>query len=189
MAQAHQFAYWPCLPTGRVSCPCQISTLALKRWMRNGRGLVCKPPGGCRRIGLEEMQRFLQQRGMPPAPGPVPNICTLITYERPVIGHLIVSIFAARHGATISTPQECMRRAQHGKKLVGFADADIQLLHELSPVTDMQCGRDRGGSVYGQSARSLRSTAMKLPIVVQSSECPQGWDICEHTLKPHWSGM
>jgi hypothetical protein len=89
------FVYWPCLTTGLAARLWQVSTHALKRWMCCRQGMACKTPGGNRRIGLEEMQPFLWQYGMPPAPIPAPNICTLIICDCPVMVHFLVGILAA----------------------------------------------------------------------------------------------
>ena len=90
----------------------------------------------------------------------------------PSLGTLLSIDSLLVHGATISTPQEEMRREQYGKKSVGFADADIQLLHELSPATDMYVDEVVGRGLSGQVKLSIRSSTVKLPIVVQASECP-----------------
>ncbi len=56
------------LTAGQAARHCQVSIPALKRWVRDGRLVAFKTPGGHHRIELSAFQRFLQQHGMPAYP-------------------------------------------------------------------------------------------------------------------------
>ncbi len=83
------------LTTGQAARHCQVSVPGLRRWVREGKLLGFRTPGGHYRIELNEFQRFLNQHGMPAYPVPSPDVGILIVDDEPAIVALFVDFLTA----------------------------------------------------------------------------------------------
>lgn len=82
------------LTTGQAARHCLVSIPALTRWIRDGRLVTSKTPGGHCRIELQEFQRFLQQQRMPLYPVPRPETRILVVDDEPRIVDTLVDFLA-----------------------------------------------------------------------------------------------
>jgi excisionase family DNA binding protein len=95
MKKQQKFSERSSLTTGQAARHCQVSIPALRSWIRDGRLVTFKTPGGHRRIALAEFQRFLHQHGMPPYPTLAPAARILIVDDEPFIVQLFVDLLTS----------------------------------------------------------------------------------------------
>lgn len=83
------------LTAGQAARHCRVSIPALKRWVRDGRLVAFKTPGGHHRIELSAFQRFLREYGMPPYSILASQVRVLIVDDKPEVVDLLAEFLAA----------------------------------------------------------------------------------------------
>ena len=88
------------LTTGAAARHCQVSSAALKRWIRAGRLAGFKTVGGHARIPVDEFKRFLREHGMPPYPAAAPASIPVLDVLMPLLDGVEVCRRLKRNPAT-----------------------------------------------------------------------------------------
>jgi len=79
----------------------------VKVWIREGRLLAFKTPGGHARIAVEEFQRFLRRHRMPTYPTPPPPAGVLVVDDEPQVVDMLVEFLTHRpRGFKIETASD-----------------------------------------------------------------------------------
>ena len=122
------------LTTGEAARHCQVSSAALKRWIRAGRLAGFKTVGGHARIPVDEFKRFLREHGMPPYPAAAPaSIPVLVVDDEPdVVGFLTALLVEHPLGFKVETATD----GYEALIKVGAFKPALLILDVLMPLLD-----------------------------------------------------
>ena len=122
------------LTTGEAARHCQVSSAALKRWIRAGRLAGFKTVGGHARIPVDEFRRFLREHGMPPYPAstsaPIPVL--VVDDEPDVVGFLTALLAEHPLGFKVETATD----GYEALIKVGAFKPALLILDVLMPLLD-----------------------------------------------------
>lgn len=124
------------LTTGRVARYCEVSTNAVKKWIRQGDLAAFQTPGGHFRVTREEFRKFLVRHGMPLdrdffSPR-VPRV--LIAEDEPVVRDLVRHLVLSATGDRVQV--ETARDGYEALLKVGDFKPDLLILDLKMPRMD-----------------------------------------------------
>ncbi len=121
------------LTAGQAARHCQVSIPAFKRWVREGRLVAFRTPGGHYRIELSEFRRFLQQHSMPAYPAAAPTARILIVDDEPLIVDLLVDLLGPNtRGFKVETATD----GYEALIKMGALNPDLLILDVVMPLLD-----------------------------------------------------
>lgn len=134
------------LTAGQAARHCQVSIPALKRWVRDGRLVAFKTPGGHHRIELSAFQRFLQQYGMPEYPArPVEATILIVDDSGAVVDALVELLASHPRGFKLETATdgyEALLKVGAFKPSVLILDLAMPLLDGVEVCRRLKANRE-----------------------------------------------
>ncbi len=156
------------LTTGTVARYCEVSTNAVKKWIRQGDLAAFQTPGGHFRVTREEFRKFLVRHGMPLDqeffPDRRPRV--LIADDEPVVRDLVRELVLSATGGQVD-----VETAQDGEVAFEMAIAAWEVGQPFDAVLmDMQMPVLNGF----EATAKLREKGYQGPIIAITSHALKG---------------
>lgn len=143
------------LTTGQVAKACQVSLVAVKKWIKDGKLKAFRTPGGHYRIELEEFQRFRTAHRFPVEQEEPPRI--LVVDDDPQVVEVLLDALRATHPAP---KLEAAFNGYEGLLKVGTFRPHLLVLDLRMPGLDgFEVCRRIKGEPATQATRVLAMTA------------------------------
>jgi excisionase family DNA binding protein len=118
------------LTTGYVAAACQVSLVAVKKWIRQGKLKAIRTPGGHYRITAAEMERFRAEYQFPGSL--TPRVRVLVVDDEPEILSLVRDTLDGEAGWELDTASD----GYEGLLKVGTFRPDVLVLDLRMPRLD-----------------------------------------------------
>lgn len=143
------------LTTGQVARACQVSLVAIKKWIREGKLKAFRTPGGHYRIAADEFQRFRTVHRFPVEPEGPPRIL-IVDDDSQIVEVLLDALSATRPAPEL----EAASNGYEGLLKVGTFRPHLLVLDLRMPGLDgfEVCRRIKGDPAI-QATRVLAITA------------------------------